>query len=192
MSGPRDNPTANSPADMGPWSVASPEPTPGLREAAWELSHTFDWLTYHYPKAFVEMPRDRFRAIDRFRAALAASPAPEPHPTLSQPWGDPDYDHTCADCRDGRHGRLAVPVAEPRCVHFGSESCAMTAAPEPIPGLREAAQRAETYLGRWVDIPAERGLHPEAEVIVSMLRAALAASSAPEPTGLRRGTRHQP
>lgn len=30
-----------------------------------------------------------------------------PHPTLSQPWGDPDYDHSCEDCREGRHGRLA-------------------------------------------------------------------------------------
>jgi hypothetical protein len=32
-----------------------------------------------------------------------------PHPTLSQPWGDPDYDHSCEDCREGRHGRLAKP-----------------------------------------------------------------------------------
>src|SRR5207244_3660741 len=36
------------------------------------------------------------------------STVPKPHLTLSQPWGDPDFDPSCEDCRAGRHGRLAV------------------------------------------------------------------------------------
>lgn len=53
-------------------------PAPDLVAAVVDLSRTLDWLDEHYHRAFVEMPKDRLRAVeDVGQALLRAVPSRE-------------------------------------------------------------------------------------------------------------------
>jgi hypothetical protein len=116
----------------------------------------------------------------------------DPHPTLSQPWGDPDYDPSCPDCRDGKHGRLAAHdrPSGPRLGFVDSDPNRPidreSAYDRPSgSGLREAAAAVLDLIDRAVDPKDDTTvlyelLAVDSQELVERLRRALSGSSDPE------------
>jgi hypothetical protein len=89
-----------------------------------------------------------------------AEPGVTPHPKLSQPWGDPDYDPTCAECREHRHGRYAIECGVMGiCIrpkgHGGDHETTVDRALDaatPRPGLAERIEKfASLHRLQWSD-----------------------------------------